>query len=62
MAWQSWTCGIRDEFTGKNGRGNQRRGHIPGAVHIEWTDFVSDDEQKVFKPAPQLREVLARRA
>jgi thiosulfate/3-mercaptopyruvate sulfurtransferase len=49
----------RDEYTGENGRGNQRRGHVPGAVHIEWTDFVTPDERKVFKPASELREMLA---
>jgi thiosulfate/3-mercaptopyruvate sulfurtransferase len=48
----------RDEYTGVNGRGNQRRGHVPGAVHIEWTNFVTDDERKVFKPAAELREML----
>jgi thiosulfate/3-mercaptopyruvate sulfurtransferase len=49
----------RDEYTGENGRGNQRRGHLPGAVHIEWTDFVTDHDHKVFKPASELREMLA---
>ena len=31
-----------DEFTGKVARG-PRGGHIPGAVHLEWTRLVTDD-------------------
>lgn len=46
------------EWTGANDRGNKRRGHVPGAVHLEWTDFVTADENKVFKPAAELREML----
>jgi thiosulfate/3-mercaptopyruvate sulfurtransferase len=46
------------EFTGANDRGNKRRGHVPGAVHLEWTNFVTDDERKVFKPAAELRGML----
>lgn len=48
------------EYTGENARGNQRRGHLPGAVHLEWTDFMTADERKVFKPAGELREMLAK--
>ena len=47
-----------DEFTGANGRGNKRTGHVPGAVHLEWVNFVTPDERKVFKPAAELREML----
>jgi thiosulfate/3-mercaptopyruvate sulfurtransferase len=46
------------EWTGANGRGNARRGRIPGAVHVEWVNFVTDDGRKVFKPAAELREML----
>jgi thiosulfate/3-mercaptopyruvate sulfurtransferase len=46
------------EFTGANDRGNKRRGHVPGAVHLEWTSFMTDDDRKVFKPAAELREML----
>jgi thiosulfate/3-mercaptopyruvate sulfurtransferase len=31
---------------------------VPGAVHLEWVNFVTDDDRKVFKPAPELREML----
>jgi thiosulfate/3-mercaptopyruvate sulfurtransferase len=47
------------EWTGENNRGNKRVGHIPGAVHLEWTNFVTKDEPRVFKPAGELRAMLA---
>lgn len=46
------------EWSGANDRGNQRRGHIPGAAHLEWVNFMTDDETHVFKPAAELREML----
>jgi thiosulfate/3-mercaptopyruvate sulfurtransferase len=46
------------EWSGANDRGNRRRGHVPGAAHIEWLNFVTDDERKVFKPAAELAEML----
>ena len=49
------------EYTGENARGNQRRGHLPGAVHLEWTEFMSSDSTKRFKPAGELREMLRKK-
>ena len=46
------------EWTGASDRGNARRGHVPGAVHIEWVNFMTADDRKVFKPAAELRELL----
>lgn len=46
------------EFSGAVTRGNKRAGHVPGAVHLEWTNFVTADEHKTFKPAAELREML----
>jgi len=46
------------EWSGASDRGNKRRGHVPGAVHLEWLNFVTDDERSVFKPAAELREML----
>ena len=51
----------KSEYTGENARGNQRRGHVPGAVHLEWTDFIVDDARKVFKPAAELETLLRSR-
>lgn len=49
------------EHAGTVSRGNKRAGHVPGAVNIEWVNFVTDDETKVFKPAGELREMLRAR-
>jgi thiosulfate/3-mercaptopyruvate sulfurtransferase len=46
------------EWSGAADRGNARRGHVPGAVHLEWVNLVTADEQRVFKPAAELREML----
>lgn len=46
------------EWTGDNTRGNKRRGHVPGAVHLEWTNFVDAERDHVFKPAEELRRML----
>jgi thiosulfate/3-mercaptopyruvate sulfurtransferase len=47
-----------DEWLGTNNRGNQRAGHVPGAVHLEWLNFVTSDDRRVFKPASELRAML----
>lgn len=41
-----------DEYTGKDKQRNQRGGHIPGAVNIEWKNNLADDG--TFKSADQL--------
>lgn len=46
------------EWSGTNDRGNRRAGHVPGAVHLEWVNFMTADETHVFKPAAELREML----
>lgn len=47
-----------EEHTGENDRGNARAGHIPGATHLEWLNFVTDDDTREFKPASELRQML----
>lgn len=37
---------------------NQQEGHIPGAVHIEWREFVNWDNATRFKTAAELGELL----
>ncbi|HEX5164364.1 MAG TPA: rhodanese-like domain-containing protein, partial [Thermomicrobiales bacterium] len=37
---------------------NQREGHIPGAVHIEWREFVNWDNNARLKPAGEIRAML----
>ncbi|HTE84023.1 MAG TPA: rhodanese-like domain-containing protein, partial [Dehalococcoidia bacterium] len=50
----------KEEFAGTNSRGNRRVGHVPGAKHIEWLDFVTADDRRVFKPAAEIRSMLER--
>lgn len=38
---------------------NQQEGHIPGAVHIEWREFVDWEHASRFKTAAELQELLA---
>jgi thiosulfate/3-mercaptopyruvate sulfurtransferase len=47
-----------DEYDGTNVRA-KRGGHVPGAVHIEWTDAMAGDN--VLKPVDELRELYAAR-
>lgn len=47
-----------EEWLGTNDRGNQRKGHVPGAVHLEWLNFVTRDDRRLFKPAAELRAML----
>jgi thiosulfate/3-mercaptopyruvate sulfurtransferase len=37
---------------------NQREGHIPGAVHIEWREFVDWNNNARLKPASEIRAML----
>lgn len=46
------------EWEGSNDRGNKRAGRIPGAVHLEWLNFVTNDNYKTIKPADELRAML----
>jgi len=44
------------EFCGDAGAA-KRRGAIPGAVHLEWSNFVEKESQR-FKPASELAKLL----
>jgi thiosulfate/3-mercaptopyruvate sulfurtransferase len=46
------------EWNGTNTRGNKRQGHMPGAVHLEWTHNLSDEPHKRWKEADELRSML----
>ncbi|MFQ5873823.1 MAG: sulfurtransferase [Dehalococcoidia bacterium] len=48
----------RSEYDGTNKRGNRRGGHMPGTVHIEWSDAVTDDDLRTFKPPDELRKMF----
>jgi thiosulfate/3-mercaptopyruvate sulfurtransferase len=47
------------EWDGTNTRGNKRTGHIPGAVHLEWVNNLTADDEKRWKSADELREMYA---
>ncbi len=46
------------EWDGSNTRGNKRQGHMPGAVHLEWTHNLSDDPSKRWKSADELKAMF----
>lgn len=46
------------EWEGSNNRGNKRAGRIPGAVHLEWLNFITADTYQTIKPAHELRAML----
>jgi thiosulfate/3-mercaptopyruvate sulfurtransferase len=47
-----------EEWLGTNNRGNKRAGHVPGAIHLEWLNYITSDDRRVFKPADELRAML----
>ena len=52
-----WDVRSDGEYTGANGRGNKRAGHVPGAVHLEWFNLMERDSH-CFKPAAEIRQLL----
>jgi thiosulfate/3-mercaptopyruvate sulfurtransferase len=52
-----WDIRSRDEYTGAGGRGNMRRGHVPGSYHLEWTALVNESDH-TFKGAGEIQELL----
>lgn len=46
------------EWEGTASRGNKRTGHIPGAVHLEWTNNITEGEVRCVKPADELRSMF----
>ncbi len=47
------------EWDGSVTRGNKRQGHIPGSVHLEWTNNLTADDEKLWRSADELREMYA---
>ena len=54
-----WDTRSVDEYSGADPRSNSadRAGHIPRAVHIEWSD-LTDPDTGLFKPAEEMRHIL----
>jgi thiosulfate/3-mercaptopyruvate sulfurtransferase len=55
-----WDVRRREEYEGTEPLNNSRPGHIPGAIHLEWTELL-DPEAKTFKTAAELRQLLGSR-
>jgi thiosulfate/3-mercaptopyruvate sulfurtransferase len=55
-----WDVRREAEYTGEEGVNNPRTGHVPGAVHLEWTELL-DPETRTFRPGPELRAMLGER-
>ena len=58
-----WDVRTDGEWDGSGGprqqRGNLRKGHVPGAVHLEWFNAL-DGETHQFKPAGEIRRILSK--
>jgi len=54
-----WDVRSREEHIGQDPRENKYSGHIPGAVHLEWRRLVDENKHGVWKPAQELRRMLA---
>lgn len=52
-----WDTRSEGEYTGAEGRNNPRVGHIPKAVHLEWSD-LTDPATGMFKPETEMRRIL----
>jgi thiosulfate/3-mercaptopyruvate sulfurtransferase len=56
-----WDVRSRAEYDGVSEAGNNpRRGHIPGAVHLEWTELL-DPETRTFRAQEELMQLLSSR-
>lgn len=53
-----WDVRTDEEYSGENARGTARGGRIPGAVHLEWANLITDEVVPVFRPGDELRTVL----
>jgi len=55
-----WDVRREGEYDGTEALNNARPGHVPGAIHLEWTELL-DPETRTFKPGPELRAMLESR-
>ena len=52
-----WDVRSVEEYRGENDRGNSRAGHIPGSIHLEWSDLVEAASHR-FKSAQEIEAAL----
>jgi thiosulfate/3-mercaptopyruvate sulfurtransferase len=53
-----WDVRTDGEWDGSGDRGNLQKGHVPGAVHLEWFNMLERDSHQ-FKFAEEIRAILA---
>ena len=60
---QIWDTRRPEEYDGREETENLRRGHVPGAVNLSWTDLLTGDdiagEARFLKPTAELSARLA---
>jgi len=49
-----------DEWRGSNNFKHKRVGHIPGAIHVLWTDLLTEAEPRRFRSPEEIRAILAK--
>lgn len=52
-----WDTRSRAEYTGEKAV-SRRGGHIPGAIHLEWTELLDSERHLRLKPLPQIDALL----
>ena len=59
---QIWDTRRVGEFNGDEETANRRKGHIPGALNMVWTDLLTEpayeDEARYLKPVSVLRQMI----
>lgn len=55
-----WDVRRQGEYEGTEALNNARPGHVPGAIHLEWTELL-DPDTRTFRPGPELRALLESR-
>lgn len=60
---QVWDNRRAGEYSGEEEPVNRRRGHVPGALHLEWTDLLteaaSEGEPRFLKPVEELEQLMS---
>ena len=55
---QIWDTRSPQEWDGSNDRGNSRAGHVPGAIHLEWSKLMEGPPARRFRPLDEIRSIL----
>lgn len=58
-----WDCRRPEEFSGTEDTGNERQGHVPGALHLPWTDLLTGEDipgaARHLKSAAEMEQLLS---